>query len=148
MWLDRISAKVFVDLKFLNLRQGFFRMYEGMRRSWVLHSCYEMPRGHMKYTCICICLEIKLQRFTKFNHVRGHVNSWPIFCRVGTLDLDSIWVETRSIFILPFKIYKGKGRTDGQTDFTDIHMKCSSKSRLITAIIHSSAGKWSLESLN
>ena len=85
----------------------------------------------MKYSCICICLEnFILFRLTIDFWPCQRSRSWPMFCRVGTLYLDSILVKSRRIYIHPFKSYKGNVQTDRQTDGTDIRIKCSLKSHL------------------
>ena len=81
------------------------------------------------HVCIIQCLGIKLLRliFLPWQRSRG----WPIFCHVGTLDLDSVFVKTRRISIHPLKSYNGNRQTDRRTDGPEIRIKCSLKSDLI-----------------
>ena len=88
----------------------------------------------MEYISICICLETKLLHLNEFDQFRDHVIDAPSEVYIGTLDLNSILVKTRRIYIHPFKSYKENGQTDRRTDNTDIGIKCSLKSHLIKRV--------------
>ena len=95
------------------------KAYTVKRLMWVLRRLRNAMQYIMKFTCISICLEIKLLRLAKFEHVRNHAV-----------------VKTRSISIHTFQSYTGNGQRDRQTDertdnHTDIYIKCSLKSHLI-----------------
>ena len=86
------------------------------RRDWLeYYACYEMLRCTLWNTRVyAYAYAYKLNFFAFYFWPCQRSRSWPIFCRVCTLDLDSVLVKTRRISIRPFKSksYKGNGQTD------------------------------------